>query len=137
MAAALIAVVIAVCGLLYGTTFRTQTIVIFGILVPMFLQTFEPLLCSYTAECSPTQIRNSGMGLTYGIGRLANVSIQKGKVFLPTHCLHVAARRPHHWRLRSAYEGTGPTLEMLLEVSFVSSVFEIPLPQAGKIHGFL
>jgi MFS transporter, putative metabolite:H+ symporter len=70
---ALFAVVIAVCGLLYGTTFRTETIIIFGFLVAMFLQTFAPLLYAYTAECYPTHIRNSGMGLTYGVGRLANV----------------------------------------------------------------
>ena len=70
---ALVAVVIAVCGLLYGATFRTQTIVIFGFLVAMFLQTFAPLLYAYTAECYPTHIRNSGTGLTYGVGRLANV----------------------------------------------------------------
>jgi MFS transporter, putative metabolite:H+ symporter len=70
---ALVAVVIAVCGLLYGTTFRTETVVIFGFLVAMFLQTFAPLLYAYTAECYPTHIRNSGTGLTYGVGRLANV----------------------------------------------------------------
>jgi len=64
---------IAACGLIYGLTFEISTIVIFGFLVEMFLHTFAPLLYTYTAESFPTEIRNSGMGLTYGTGRLANV----------------------------------------------------------------
>jgi MFS transporter, putative metabolite:H+ symporter len=67
-----VALVIAFCGLMYGATFKTLTIVIFGFLVAMFLQTMAPLLYAYTAECYPTEIRNSGTGLAYGIGRLAN-----------------------------------------------------------------
>jgi MFS transporter, putative metabolite:H+ symporter len=39
----------------------------------MFIQTFTPLIYSYTPECYPTEIRNSGAGLAYGVGRLANV----------------------------------------------------------------
>lgn len=66
------ALVIGLCGLVYGLSFRTATIIIFGFLVAMFLQTFAPLLYAYTAECYPTHIRNSGTGLAYGIGRLAN-----------------------------------------------------------------
>ena len=31
------------------------------------------LLFAYTPECYPTEIRNSGAGLVYGVGRLANV----------------------------------------------------------------
>jgi putative MFS transporter len=69
----LVALVIAVCGLIYGLTFEVSTIIIFGFLVEMFLHTFSPLLYSYTAESFPTEIRNSGMGLAYGTGRLANV----------------------------------------------------------------
>ena len=64
------AVVIAVCGLLTELTFRTETIIIFGFLVAMFIQTFAPLLYAYTPECYPTHIRNSGTGLRYGVGRL-------------------------------------------------------------------
>jgi len=67
-----VAVVIAFCGLMYGLTFHVATIVIFGFLVALLVQTFAPLLYAYTAECYPTEIRNSGTGLTYGIGRLAN-----------------------------------------------------------------
>jgi MFS transporter, putative metabolite:H+ symporter len=69
----LVALLIAACGLIYGLTFEISTIVIFGFLVEMFLHTLAPLLYTYTAESFPTEIRNSGMGLTYGTGRLANV----------------------------------------------------------------
>jgi putative MFS transporter len=69
----IVALIIAVCGLLYGLTFRMAAIVIFGFLVALFAQTFAPLLYAYTPECYPTQIRNSGAGLCYGVGRLANV----------------------------------------------------------------
>ncbi|HVB97898.1 MAG TPA: MFS transporter [Candidatus Dormibacteraeota bacterium] len=65
--------VIAFCGLMYGLTFKTAAIIIFGFCVAMFTQTFVSLIYAYTAECYPTEIRNSGTGLTYGVGRLANV----------------------------------------------------------------
>jgi putative MFS transporter len=68
-----IAVMIAICGLLYGATFHAAMIIVFGFLVAMFLQTLAPLLYAYTAECYPTHIRNSGTGQSYGVGRLANV----------------------------------------------------------------
>jgi putative MFS transporter len=68
----IVALVIAFCGLMYGLTFQTATIIIFGFLVAMFIQTFAPLLYAYTPECYPTEIRNSGAGLSYGLGRLAN-----------------------------------------------------------------
>jgi putative MFS transporter len=66
------ALVIASCGLMYGTSFKVAPIIICGFLVAMFMQTFAPLLYAYTAECYPTQIRNSGTGLAYGVGRLSN-----------------------------------------------------------------
>jgi MFS transporter, putative metabolite:H+ symporter len=68
-----LALIIACCGLMYGMTFNIFAIVIFGFLVAMFIQTFAPLLYAYTPECYPTHIRNSGAGMAYGIGRLANV----------------------------------------------------------------
>jgi len=68
----IVAVVIAVCGLSYGLSFRTTTIVIFGFLVAMGQQVFAALLYAYTPECFPTQVRNTGTGLSYGMGRLAN-----------------------------------------------------------------
>ena len=66
------AVLIAICGILYGLTFQALFIVVFGGLMTMFIQTFAPLLYAYTAECFPTEIRSTGTGFTYGIGRLAN-----------------------------------------------------------------
>ncbi len=40
----------------------------------MFIWCFAPILYAYTAECFPTEIRSSGTGFTYGIGRLANTA---------------------------------------------------------------
>jgi putative MFS transporter len=67
-----VALAVAACGLPYGMAFKTAPIVVFGFLVAMFLQTFAPLLYAYTPETYPTEIRNSAVGLAYGIGRLAN-----------------------------------------------------------------
>lgn len=67
-----VSVVIATCGLIYGLSFQTVTIVIFGFLVAMFIQTFAPMLYSYTPECFPTAVRNTSTGVGYGIGRLSN-----------------------------------------------------------------
>jgi MFS transporter, putative metabolite:H+ symporter len=71
---AIFAVLIAACGLIYGLTFATGMIMVFGFLVNMFIQTFAPLLYSYTPELYPTEIRNSGSGLAYGAGRLLNIA---------------------------------------------------------------
>jgi len=68
----IVAVAIAICGLSYGLSFRTVTIVIFGFLVAMGQQVFAALLYAYTPECFPTQVRNTGTGVSYGMGRLAN-----------------------------------------------------------------
>jgi MFS transporter, putative metabolite:H+ symporter len=80
-----VALVIAFCGMIYGMTFDTLIIVIFGFLVSMFIQTFTPLIYSYTPECYPTEIRNSGAGLAYGMGRLANVIGPLIVAFLYSH----------------------------------------------------
>lgn len=69
----LVAILIAGFGLLYGATFRLEMIVVCGFLVELLLHTMSPLLYTYTAESFPTEVRNSGMGLAYGTGRLANV----------------------------------------------------------------
>lgn len=68
-----VALCIGTCGLLYGLTFHMATIIFFGFMVAMLIQTFAPILYAYTPECYPTEIRNSGAGLAYGLGRLANV----------------------------------------------------------------
>jgi putative MFS transporter len=67
-----VALIVAACGLAYGMSFKTAWIITFGFLVAMFLQTFAPLLFAYTPEAYPTEIRSSGMGLVYGLGRLSN-----------------------------------------------------------------
>jgi MFS transporter, putative metabolite:H+ symporter len=67
-----VSMVVATCGLIYGLSFQTATIVVFGFLVAMFIQTFAPLLYAYTPECFPTSVRNMSTGVGYGIGRLSN-----------------------------------------------------------------
>ena len=69
---AIVALTVGTCGMIYGMSFQTTTIVIFGFLVAMGQQVFAPLLYAYTAECFPTQARNTGTGTSYGLGRLGN-----------------------------------------------------------------
>jgi putative MFS transporter len=69
---AIVAVLIGTFGMIYGLSFNTWIIVVFGFLVAMSQQVFAPMLYAYTAECFPTAARNTGAGLSYGIGRLGN-----------------------------------------------------------------
>jgi putative MFS transporter len=69
---ALVAVLVGTFGMIYGLSFNTWIIVIFGFLVAMSQQVFAPILYAYTAECFPTNARNTGAGLSYGVGRLGN-----------------------------------------------------------------
>ena len=69
---AIVALVIATFGMSYGFSSQTVTIVVFGFLVAMSQQVFAALLYAYTPECFPTAVRNTGAGLAYGGGRLAN-----------------------------------------------------------------
>ncbi len=80
-----VALVIAFFGLMYGLSSTMLPIVIFGFSVSMFIQTFAPLLYAYTPECYPTLIRNSGSGLVYGSGRMANSFGPLMVAFLFTH----------------------------------------------------
>lgn len=66
-------VLIAVFGLAYGLSNVPVLIVLFGALVVITLQGMAVGLYTYTPELYPTAIRSSGMGLAYGVGRLANV----------------------------------------------------------------
>ncbi len=68
-----VALIIALCGAIYGLTFHIGLIIVFGLLVEMFIHTFMPLMYAYTAESFPSSIRNSGTGLAYGAGRLVNI----------------------------------------------------------------
>src|SRR4030095_14957503 len=69
---AVVAVLVGTFGMIYGLSFNTWIIVTFGFLVAMSQQVFAPMLYAYTAECFPTNARNTGAGLSYGIGRLGN-----------------------------------------------------------------
>ena len=69
---AIVAVLVGTFGMIYGLSFNTWIIVTFGFLVAMSQQVFAPMLYAYTAECFPTNARNTGAGLSYGIGRLGN-----------------------------------------------------------------
>jgi putative MFS transporter len=68
-----IALVVASCGLLYGKATTPWAIVTLGFLVEGSLRTFASVLYAYTPECFPAEVRNSGSGLVYGVGRLANI----------------------------------------------------------------
>jgi putative MFS transporter len=68
-----IALVVASCGLLYGKATTPWAIVTFGFLVEASLRMFASVLYTYTPECFPAEVRNSGSGLVYGVGRLANI----------------------------------------------------------------
>jgi putative MFS transporter len=69
---AAVAVLVGTFGMIYGLSFNTWAIVVFGFLVAMSQQVFAPMLYAYTAECFPTNARNTGAGMSYGIGRLGN-----------------------------------------------------------------
>lgn len=69
---AVVALIIAACGMSYGFSTTSAAIVVFGFLVAMGQQVFAPLLYAYTPECFPTPIRNTAAGAAYGIGRLGN-----------------------------------------------------------------
>ena len=78
-------IAIAVCGLIYGLSFKMLPIIIFGFCVNLLLQSATVFLYAYTPECFPTEIRSSGTGLVYGIGRLANGIGPLVIAFLFTH----------------------------------------------------
>ena len=70
----ILALLIAGCGMLYGTTMSPPLIVTFGFAVAMLIQTFASICYAYTPEQYPTEVRNAGAGFAYGAGRLANVA---------------------------------------------------------------
>lgn len=69
----IVCIATAVSGILYGITFNAVAIVAFGFCVNALIQTFAALLYTYTPELFPTEVRNSGTGFTYGMGRLVNI----------------------------------------------------------------
>jgi putative MFS transporter len=71
-------------------TFEAVYIVVFGSLMTMLIWCFAPMLYAYTAECFPTEIRSSGTGLTYGVGRLANTASPLMIAFLFSNYGHLS-----------------------------------------------
>lgn len=67
------AMLIAAFGLGFGLSFHPLGIVAFGALVMLGIQAMTVALYTYTPEMFPTDVRSTGMGLSYGVGRLANV----------------------------------------------------------------
>lgn len=69
---ATVATLLASFVVIYSLSLNPWSIVFFGFLVAMTQQTFSATLYAYTAECFATDVRNTGAGLTYGVGRLGN-----------------------------------------------------------------
>jgi putative MFS transporter len=67
------AVLIAIFGMGFGLSAQPVFIVLCGALVVTSIQAMAVGLYTYTPELFPTAARSSGMGLSYGVGRLANV----------------------------------------------------------------
>jgi putative MFS transporter len=80
-----VALLTAACGFAYGLSFEVWGIIVFGGLMILFFQCFAPMLYAYTAECFPTEVRSSGTGFTYGIGRLSNAAGPFAIAYLFTH----------------------------------------------------
>ncbi|WP_018915220.1 MFS transporter [Thiomonas sp. FB-6] len=66
-------ILIAAFGLGFGLSFQPVGILVFGALVMLSIQAMAVGLYTYTPEMFPTDVRSTGLGLTYGVGRLANV----------------------------------------------------------------
>jgi putative MFS transporter len=87
---AVLALAIAFCGLMYGTSYSTLRVIVFGFSVSLLIQTFTVFWYTYSAECFPTHVRNSGVGLVYGAGRIANAFGPLLVAFLFTHYGYVS-----------------------------------------------
>lgn len=67
-------VFIAIAVFLYGATMIPVFMIISGIFINLIERTFSTNLYSYTSELYPTEVRATGQGLTYGLGRLSNMA---------------------------------------------------------------
>jgi MFS transporter, putative metabolite:H+ symporter len=135
------ALLIAVFGLLYGLSFQPVLIVSFGFLVGMLIQTFAALCYAYTPEQYPTDIRNTGAGFAYGMGRLANVgnSFIVAAIFLNFGYVWVFVYIASAWLATAAVtilfgaRTTGRRLETInpVLVDFADQPLESPALRAG------
>lgn len=64
---------VAVCGVGFGLSDNPILIMLLGSLVVMGLQAATVSSYTYASELYPTELRSQGNGITYGIGRVANV----------------------------------------------------------------
>ncbi len=81
---ALFGLVFAACGLAYGLTFQPAAIIVFGILVAALNQTLVALMYSYTPRLFPIDVRATGTGFCYGVGRVLNAlgPLVVGQIYL-------------------------------------------------------
>lgn len=68
-----ISVYVMVCGLLFGISESPISIMVLGSMIVMGLQAATVSSYTYASELYPTELRSQGNGITYGIGRIANV----------------------------------------------------------------
>ncbi len=68
-----ISVYVMVCGLLFGISEDPILIMVLGSMIVMGLQAATVSSYTYASELYPTELRAQGNGITYGIGRIANV----------------------------------------------------------------
>jgi putative MFS transporter len=68
-----VSVFVAVCGVAFGLSDDPILIMLLGSLVVMGLQAATVSSYTYASELYPTELRSQGNGITYGIGRVANV----------------------------------------------------------------
>jgi putative MFS transporter len=68
-----ISVFVATCGVLFGLSDNPILIMVLGSLMVMGLQAATVSSYTYASELYPTELRSQGNGITYGLGRVANV----------------------------------------------------------------
>ncbi|MDB5394051.1 MAG: hypothetical protein JWM91_1557 [Rhodospirillales bacterium] len=133
-----IALAIATFGLIYGLTFAPIMIVLFGFLAATMMDTFSALCFAYTPEQYPTDIRNSGTGLAYGVGRLANVvnPFVISSILSDAGYAFVFAYIAGAWIITAAIAlafGAKTTGRSLETISAIPAEAEIALPYASEV----
>jgi putative MFS transporter len=68
-----ISVYVAVIGVAFGMSDNPTLIMVFGSLMVIGLQAATVSSYTYASELYPTELRSQGNGITYGLGRVANV----------------------------------------------------------------
>ncbi len=68
-----VSIYVMICGILFGISESPIMIMVLGSMIVMGLQAATVSSYTYASELYPTELRAQGNGITYGIGRLANV----------------------------------------------------------------